>query len=90
MALIVLALVVTPAIVFAVTQSSGSHDPIGSLSPGTEYINVAKVPGGDISARVANYQHRHPADACYIQGNGAICATANNDQVVLIVAMGTP
>jgi putative NIF3 family GTP cyclohydrolase 1 type 2 len=51
---------------------------------------VTKVPSGDVNANVATYLRHHPADSCHIKGSGAICATANPDQVVVIVATGAP
>jgi hypothetical protein len=87
-ALIVLALVVAPVVVFAVAESSSSPKRIAS--PGTAYLTVTKVPSGDVNANVATYLRHHPADSCHIKGSGAICATANPDQVVVIVATGAP
>jgi hypothetical protein len=87
-ALIVLALVVAPAVGFAVAESSSNPKPIAS--PGTAYLTVTKVPSGDVKANVATYLRRHHADSCHIQGSGAICATGNPDQVVVIVATGAP
>ena len=87
-ALIVLALVVAPAVVFAVAESSSSPKRIAS--PGAAYLTVTKVPSGDVSANVANYLRHHPADSCHIKGIGAICSTGNPDQVVVIVATGAP
>jgi hypothetical protein len=87
-ALIVLALVVAPVVVFAAAESSSSPKRIAS--PGAAYLTVTKVPSGDVSANVANYLRHHPADSCHIKGNGAICSTANPDQVVVIVATGAP
>lgn len=87
-ALIVLALVVAPVVVFAVAESSSSPKRIGSS--GAAYLTVTKVPSGGVSANVANYLRHHPADSCHIKGSGAICATGNPDQVVVIVATGAP
>ncbi len=87
-ALIVLALVVAPAVAFAVAASSSSPKRIAS--PGTAYLTVTKVPSGDVSANVANYLRHHPANSCHVKGSGAICSTGNPDQVVVIVATGAP
>jgi hypothetical protein len=51
---------------------------------------VTKVADGNVKASVTTYLRRHPADSCHIQGSGAICATGNPDQVVVIVATGAP
>jgi hypothetical protein len=80
-AIVVLALIVVPAIAFAVAKS---HPASPAVSPGTAYVTTIKTKPGDTTQSDANeWLRKHPDDHCEFQQSTAICTTNDPNRIVV-------
>ena len=80
-AIVLLALVVLPAIAFAVAKS---HPASSAVSPGTAYVTTVKTkPGDTLQMDVNEWLRKHPYDHCEFQQRTAICATSDPNRIVV-------